>query len=57
MDPLLRQIEGHTSYFEDLTVGDRFASGGRTVTEADRRPDTARVARRPASAPPRGQMA
>ncbi len=35
MDPLLRQIEGHTSYFEDLTVGDRFVSGGRTVTEAD----------------------
>lgn len=34
-ESLLQQVEGHISYFEDLNVGDRFETGGRTVTEAD----------------------
>lgn len=32
---LLETIEGTTLYFEDLEIGDRFVTGGRTVTEAD----------------------
>jgi acyl dehydratase len=32
---LLEQIEHTTLYFEDLDVGDRFRTAGRTVTEAD----------------------
>jgi acyl dehydratase len=32
---LLNQIEGTTLYYDDLDVGDRFQTAGRTVTEAD----------------------
>jgi acyl dehydratase len=34
-DSLLRDIDGQVSYFDDLVLGERFESGGRTVTEAD----------------------
>lgn len=32
---LLKTIEGTTLYFDDLNVGDRFQTAGRTITEAD----------------------
>ena len=32
---MLKDIENYVAYLEDLTVGDRFVSPGRTITEAD----------------------
>jgi len=34
-ESFVKELENRVLYFEDMTVGDRFETGGRTVTEGD----------------------